>query len=159
MAELSLIRGYDPIFRKKASVVESFDQTLRETVERLYDVLYDAGGIGLGANMVGLLQRIAIVDLQPGGVRCPLTLVNPQITWLSDEKQIHSEASLCFPGLSAEVTRPAKNPNALLRCRWGSEGNGCRGLAGAGYPTRGRLPGRHHISGQAVPCKAEPVIA
>lgn len=105
MTEPSLIRGYDPIFRKKALPVEEFDDGLRATIAKLYEILYVAGGIGLGANMVGLLRRIAIVDLQPNGVRCPVTLINPEITWQSSETQSHTEASLCFPGISADVTR------------------------------------------------------
>ena len=107
MATLSLIRGYDPIFRKKAAPVLAVDDTVRATVARMFDILYAAGGIGLGANMVGLLQRIAVIDLQPGGRRDPLALINPEITWRSEALQTHSEASLCFPGVSAEVTRPA----------------------------------------------------
>jgi len=107
MATLSLIRGYDPIFRKKAAPVPAVDDTVRATVARMFDILYAAGGVGLGANMVGLLQRIAIIDLQPGGRREPLALINPEITWRSEALQTHSEASLCFPGVSAEVTRPA----------------------------------------------------
>jgi len=103
----ALIRGFDPIFRKKAAPVTVFDADLRLTVEKLYEILYTAGGIGLGANMVGLLQRIAIVDLQPGGVRTPLTLINPEITWMSEAQQSFEEASLCFPGVGANVTRPA----------------------------------------------------
>ena len=107
MADLALIRGFDPIFRKTAAPVEQFDEDLRETVDALYALLYAAGGIGLGAPMAGLLRRIAIVDLQPGGVRAPLTLINPDIVSISDTVQTHEEASLCFPGISAAVTRPA----------------------------------------------------
>lgn len=107
MDALSLIRGYDPIFRKRAKPVPVVDDAVRATVARMFDILYAAGGIGLGANMVGLLQRIAIVDLQPAGRRDPLALINPEITWRSEEVQTHTEASLCFPDVTAEVTRPA----------------------------------------------------
>lgn len=102
----ALIRGFDPIFRKKALPVEVVDDRLRAVVISLFDILYEAGGIGLGANMVGLLKRIAIVDLQPEGKREPLALINPEIVWRSATLQTHTEASLCFPGVSAEVTRP-----------------------------------------------------
>ena len=103
----ALIRGLDPILRQRAAPVDRFDADLQQTVRRLYDILYEAGGIGLGAPMVGLSQRIAIVDLQPGGVRAPLTLINPEIIRTSTDTQTHEEASLCFPGISAAVTRPA----------------------------------------------------
>lgn len=107
MAKLSLLQGYHPIFRKKALSVESVDDTIRATIAQMFDILYEAGGVGLGANMVGLLQRIAIVDLQTDGRRDPLAFINPDIIWRSEDLQTHTEASLCFPGITAEVTRPA----------------------------------------------------
>ncbi|WP_425403113.1 peptide deformylase [Hwanghaeella sp.] len=107
MSTLSLILGFDPIFRKKARPVPAVDDAVRARVARMFDILYEAGGIGLGANMVGSLERIAIVDLRPDGRSEPLTLINPEIVWSSDETQTFSEASLCFPGISADVTRPA----------------------------------------------------
>lgn len=103
----SLIRGWDPIFRKKSDPVTVFDQELADTVAALFTLLYSERGIGLGAPMVGMLQQIAIVDLQPSGIKTPLTLINPVVTEVSDETQSFTEASLCFPGIEAEVTRPA----------------------------------------------------
>ena len=107
MPDLALIHGYDPIFRKKAAPVAVVDDSVRASVARMFDILYAAGGTGLGANMVGSLERIAIVDLQPDGRRAPIALINPEIVWRSAEQQTFTEASLCFPGISAEVTRPA----------------------------------------------------
>jgi len=106
VSDLSLIRGYDPIFRKKAQPVRAVDDAVRASVARMFNILYDAGGIGLGANMVGSLDRIAVVDLQPEGRREPLALINPEVIWRSDRQQTFTEASLCFPGVTAEVTRP-----------------------------------------------------
>jgi peptide deformylase len=126
--DLCLIRGYDPIFRKKAQPVTAVDDAVRATVARMFDILYEAGGIGLGANMVGSLDRIAVVDLQPEGRREPLALINPEITWRSDREQTFTEASLCFPGVTAEVTRPD-----AIRVIYLDESGECRELEAEGW--------------------------
>ena len=105
---IALIHGFTPIFRKKARPVDAVDDEARAQVAAMFDILYAARGVGIGANMVGLLRRIAVVDLQEGGLRQPLALINPDITWVSDETQTHAEASLCWPGVSAEITRPLR---------------------------------------------------
>ena len=107
MATLQLVMGPDPIFRQKAADVTEFDDKLRILTEQMLEVLYREKGIGLGANMVGLLKRIIVVDLQEEGRRSPLVCVNPKITSGSSETSTQEEASLCFPGIRAEVTRPA----------------------------------------------------
>jgi peptide deformylase len=42
----------------------------------------------------------------PDGAKAPIALVNPEITWRSEETQTFEEGSLCFPHIAAEVTRP-----------------------------------------------------
>lgn len=103
---LQLIVGPHPVFRKKAAPVIQVDDEVRATVDAMFDLLYREQGVGIGANMAGLLQRIVVIDLQEGGVRDPLALINPEITWSSDDTQTFTEASLSFPGISADITRP-----------------------------------------------------
>ncbi|RED53475.1 peptide deformylase [Aestuariispira insulae] len=103
---LELVLGPDPIFRKKAETVTLFDEELGKTAQAMLEALYREQGLGLGANMLGLLQRIIVVDLQEGGTKAPMILVNPAVTEKSAETQTFTEASLSFPGLSAEITRP-----------------------------------------------------
>lgn len=73
---LQLTYGPDPIFRKKATAVAEVDDGVRETVEAMFDLLYREKGVGIGANMAGLLQRIVVIDLQEEGARQPLALIN-----------------------------------------------------------------------------------
>lgn len=102
---MKLVIGPDPIFKKKALPVEKVDGPIRVLVHQMYDLLYEAQGIGLGANMVGLLQRIVVIDHKPNGHPFPVTYINPQLRDLSNETQTFNEASLSFPGISAEITR------------------------------------------------------
>lgn len=102
---MQLVIGYHEIFKKKAETVSEFNAELCNKIDKMFDILYHENGVGLGANMVGLLERIAIVDLQEKE-HTPLTLINPVITFTSLETQTFEEASLSFPGISAKITRP-----------------------------------------------------
>lgn len=108
MTNLPIVIAPDPIFRKKAAVVETFDASLIQTISRMFETLYENRGLGLAANMVGLLQQIIIIDLQEGGKRDPLVLINPRVLESSIEQQKFLEASLSFPGIEAEISRPQK---------------------------------------------------
>ena len=107
MPPLPLRIAPDPIFRQTAAPVEEVTDEIRAHIDDMFETLYLEQGVGLGANMVGLLQPIIVVDLLQGGVHAPLVMVNPVITKTSDDVQTSEEASLSFPGISAKITRPA----------------------------------------------------
>ncbi|MFC3051010.1 peptide deformylase [Kordiimonas pumila] len=106
MPALPLILGPDPILRKKSLPVEVVTDDTKKNIQDMLDTLYEHRAVGLGANMVGILEQIIVVDLQQEGKKSPLVCINPIITWQSDTKTTQEEASLCFPGISAEITRP-----------------------------------------------------
>ena len=108
MSELKLIHAPNPIFKKKAEPVTTFNTELKHLVEQMFDVLYHHQGVGLGANMVGILKRIIIVDLQTDGNNTPMVFINPEVEIIGTEVQTFTEGSLSFFGISAEITR-AKN--------------------------------------------------
>jgi peptide deformylase len=106
MNHLQLIYAPHPIFKQKALPIDKVDDEIRVLIDKMLKTLYVEGAVGIGANMVGLLKRIAVVDLQEDGVRNPRVFINPKITWYSEEKQTFKESSVCFLGIEAEVTRP-----------------------------------------------------
>ncbi|WP_417448872.1 peptide deformylase [Kordiimonas sp.] len=106
MASLELIIAPNPVFRKKAEPVSAVTDEVRGYADEMLEIMYSNRGIGMGANMVGLLKRIVVLDLQPEGTRQPLVFINPEILWQSDTTSKREEASLSFPGISAEVSRP-----------------------------------------------------
>jgi peptide deformylase len=108
MPVLDLVIAPNPIFKKKADPVLKFDEELRQLTNDMLETIYFEHAVGMGANMVGVLKRIAVVDLQTAGVKDPYILINPEITWRSSENQTHEEASICFPGIAAEITRALK---------------------------------------------------
>jgi peptide deformylase len=96
----------NPIFRKKAVKVDKIDPEIKRIVESMFDIMYDQGAAGLGANMVGLLKRIIVVDFQEGKKNYPLAMINPVITFKSEDLQTFEEGSLSYPGIRAYVERP-----------------------------------------------------
>ena len=108
MSVLPLVFGPDPIFRKRADVVADVTPAILSLTEDMLETLYHHNAVGIGANMVGVLQRIIVVDLQRDGKREPLVCLNPEILAQSSVTQTNNEASLCFPGISAAITRSEK---------------------------------------------------
>lgn len=106
MALLSLIYAPDPIFKKKAAKVVTFDGELRQTVDDMIETMQVEQAVGMGGNMVGILQRIIVIDPKNNGESTPQSFVNPEVVMSSDEMQTFEEASICFPFISAEITRP-----------------------------------------------------
>lgn len=106
MPVLQIIYAPNPIFRKTAQAVTAVDQQVKQNIDNMLATLEFEKAVGIGANMVGLLQRLVVIDLKENGVSKPLCLINPKIVWRSESMQTFEEASLCFPGISAEITRP-----------------------------------------------------
>lgn len=108
MAILSLKYAPNQVFKQKASIVEKVDDKVRKIVDDMFETLYAEKAVGMGANMVGILKRIAIVDMYEDNKPNPYTLINPKIIKSSKEKQVFEEASICFPGISAKISRSEK---------------------------------------------------
>lgn len=106
MSSLSLIYAPNAIFKKHAKDVTIVNDEIRTIVDQMLKIMYQEKAVGLGANMVGVLQRIVVVDLRENGIPKPYIFINPKITWHSEETQTFTEASLSFPGINAEITRP-----------------------------------------------------
>jgi len=107
MVALSLVMAPDPIFKQSADDITQIDGDVRSLCNDMLETLYAERGIGIAAPMVGVLKRIIAIDLQEEGARAPLVCINPVLKNTSDQTHKHEEASLCFPGIRAEVERPS----------------------------------------------------
>lgn len=103
MALRPIVYAPHPIFRQKANPVGVVDAEVRQLVADMFETLYVEQALGLSAPMLGIAKQIAVIDLEGG--KAPLCLIDPCIIKQSDAMQIHEEASLSFPYISAEVTR------------------------------------------------------
>lgn len=91
----------DPILYKVCKEVKKMTPMLQTLVEDMLDTMYEANGVGLAAPQVGVLKRIAVVDVGDG----PVVMVNPTIM-KEDGEQTGDEACLSVPGKAGQVTRP-----------------------------------------------------
>lgn len=81
MAIHEILTFPDPILREKAKKVTRFDGDLKKLAADMGETMYDAPGIGLAANQIGVLLQVVVVDItQPGDDREFITLVNPVIS-------------------------------------------------------------------------------
>jgi peptide deformylase len=97
----------DPRLKKVCAPVAGVDTALRKLAEDMFETMYDAPGIGLAAPQVGVDARLLVMDCaEPEAAREPLAMVNPEITWNSDDTNDHEEGCLSIPEIFAVVTRP-----------------------------------------------------
>ena len=99
-----------PVLRKVADPVESFDDELRATVEAMLECMYEAKGVGLAAPQVGLRRRILVLNPtgDPENRDEELVLVNAQIVERFGSPSTFEEGCLSFPGIYAEIERPER---------------------------------------------------
>lgn len=106
MPVLPLVYAPNPIFRQISKPVEHIDDTVLAFIDDLTETLHAEGAVGIAAPMVGILQRIVVVDAGDSGKKMLYPMINPVITAMSDDTQTIEEGSLCFPYISADIVRP-----------------------------------------------------
>ena len=94
----------DDILTKKCKVVKEMTEKNKELIADMFDTMYDADGVGLAAPQVGILKRIAVIDITEDRSK-PIVLINPEII-STDGEQRGSEGCLSVPDKVGIVTRP-----------------------------------------------------
>jgi peptide deformylase len=107
MALLPILRFPDPRLHKVAKPVEVVDDRIRQLVRDMAETMYDAPGVGLAATQVDVHERVVVIDVSENGDNLHV-LINPEITWKSDEVQVYEEGCLSVPGVYDEVQRAAR---------------------------------------------------
>jgi peptide deformylase len=110
MPLLKIVTLPDPILRRKARTVTSFDSELQSLVEDMIETLRAAPGVGLAAPQVGISDRLIVVeypedDEQEDAPKKLYIVVNPEIKDMSTETEMGIEGCLSIPGLHGEVDR------------------------------------------------------
>ena len=109
MSKKSIIIEPDPLLRKKSDNVEKIDNDLRKLLDDMLETMYEAPGIGLAGVQVGVLKRLIVIDIaKEDQKKNPLFLINPKITFKSENTSVYEEGCLSLPGHFAEIERPAK---------------------------------------------------
>ena len=91
----------DEILKKKTKEVEVVDEKIVELVQDMIETMHKYNGVGLAAPQVGILKRIAVIDLYEEGDG-PVTLINPYII-KEEGKQTVDEGCLSFPNQFAQA--------------------------------------------------------
>jgi peptide deformylase len=94
----------DPVLKSRAVPVERFDEGLRDEVARMAAIMRDSIGIGLAATQLGAMHRLLVYRV---GQDAPLAvLVNPELEWAGEDREILEEGCLSLPGIHVDVERP-----------------------------------------------------
>ncbi|MEY3427458.1 MAG: peptide deformylase [Limnohabitans sp.] len=104
MALLNILCYPDPRLHTVAKPVTQFDEALRALVADMTETMYDAQGIGLAATQINVHQRVVVIDTSEERNQ-PLVLINPEITWASEERVKGEEGCLSVPGIYDGVER------------------------------------------------------
>jgi peptide deformylase len=109
MAIRPLVILPDSILRQVSKPVEAITPEIRTLAAEMLETMYDAPGIGLAAIQVGVPKRIVTIDLaKQDEEKQPQVFVNPEVTWSSEETNIHEEGCLSIPEYYEEVERPSR---------------------------------------------------
>ncbi len=103
MALLNIVKEGDPTLRKVCRPVTEITPRILQLLDDMVETLIDSNGAGLAAPQVGILRRIAVVDMGDEIVE----LINPEIIAAEGQQQ-ELEGCLSVPDVWGITERPQK---------------------------------------------------
>ena len=91
----------DPVLKTCAAEITNIDSKLIKLTDEMFEVMYQAPGIGLAAPQIGVQKQLFVYDVDDQ----PQVLINPKIVESSGE-WVYDEGCLSIPGLYVEMLRP-----------------------------------------------------
>ena len=101
MAIRNILKEGDETLLKVSRRVDKIDERIHQLLDDMRETMYAADGVGLAAPQVGILRRIAVIDVGDG----VLELINPEIISSTGEQE-EIEGCLSLPGVSGYTKRP-----------------------------------------------------
>ncbi|GAA6198505.1 peptide deformylase [Pseudophaeobacter arcticus] len=95
----------DKRLRTAAAEVSEITDEIRAVWTDMIDTMEAMPGVGLGANQIGVMLRLAVVDGSKERGRA-VRMANPEVLHASTQLREHEEASPNLPGVSAKIKRP-----------------------------------------------------
>lgn len=118
---LDIVEYGHPALRAKGRPVEKIDAKTHQLVEDMIETMYDADGVGLAAQQIGLPVQLCVIDVsgvedRPSEMRIngrvveleahmPLVLINPEVETFGKARK-GVEGCLSFPGIRGDIIRP-----------------------------------------------------
>ena len=97
----------DSKLRLISEPIKEVTNEIRRLADDMLETMYDAPGVGLAAIQIGMPLRMVTMDVSKSeDERQPMVLINPEITWASEEKRVYEEGCLSIPEYYEEVERP-----------------------------------------------------
>ena len=115
---LELVEFPHPALLRRARPLVRIDDTIHDVVEQMFEIMYQAGGIGLAATQVALPYRLFVVNLEarPDAGE-ELVFINPSLS-RPRGNAVQEEGCLSLPGLRMDVRRPEQ----IVVKAWSLEG-------------------------------------
>ncbi len=100
----------DPRLKATADPITEITDETRCLAADMLETMYVAPGIGLAAPQVGVGKRLLVMDCikDEDAEPKPMVLINPSVTWSSEEINTYEEGCLSIPDQYAEIERPAE---------------------------------------------------
>lgn len=102
MAKLRILKNDEATLHQKCRPVDKIASRTLTLLDDMLETMRKANGVGLAAPQVGVLRRIAVVEVTPGEV---IELINPVIIEQTGS-QTGYEGCLSVPDKTGIVTRP-----------------------------------------------------
>jgi peptide deformylase len=106
---LRIIQYPHPTLRRVSKPLRRVDAELRKIVDEMFDLMYQANGIGLAANQVDLPYRLFVLNLEsdPKAADQAFIFLNPVLRSPKGMEEAE-EGCLSLPGLYGDVRRPER---------------------------------------------------
>jgi len=117
---LQIVQYGEKVLHQTGEPITEFDAELRTLFEDMVDTMYEAEGIGLAAQQIGMASQFCVVDLNgcdpdfeytldgakpPMDLFMPMALCNPKVELLDSEVTSYEEGCLSFPNIRGDVER------------------------------------------------------
>ncbi len=107
MSRLTILRYPDPRLHTVARPVAAVDERIRTLAGDMLQTMYEADGVGLAATQVDVHECVIVMDTSEQHDH-PVVLINPRITWRSEEFAVAEEGCLSVPLVFDRVERHAR---------------------------------------------------
>ncbi|MEY3197473.1 MAG: peptide deformylase [Pseudomonadota bacterium] len=114
MHPLKVVIAPDPILNLKSVKVNPSDMTdqMRKFISDMKEMIYLEPAVGYAAIQFGVPKQIIVMDLGSDDDEerpkdfYPLVLINPEITYSSEEMIVATEGCMSIPEIKVDVPRP-----------------------------------------------------
>lgn len=108
MAIREIVIFPDERLKRPNSEIKEFDDQLKVLTDDMFETMYADEGIGLAAPQIGLNKTLVVIDIPDDNGnqgKNKLIMVNPKITWASDNMVESDEGCLSVPGYQDKIER------------------------------------------------------